>query len=75
VYRFDAQTRGMTGRERLLYHQTNSKPILDELQKWIQSQFDERLVEPNSRLGDAMKCEATYDAGAEAPGLRLEEVE
>lgn len=55
VYRFDAQTRGMTGRERLLYHQTNSKPILDELQKWIQSQFDERLVEPNSRLGDAMK--------------------
>lgn len=54
VYRFDAQTREMTASQRLLHHQTNSKPILDELRKWIESQLDQHLVEPNSGLGTAM---------------------
>ena len=55
VYGFEGETRGMTAGERLEYHQANSKPILTELREWIESQFDKREVEPNSRLGAAMR--------------------
>lgn len=55
VYKNEAQTRGMTSGERLLYHQRESGPILTELRKWCQRQFDERLVEPNSNLGRAIR--------------------
>jgi len=55
VYRNEAETRAMTSRERLLYHQEKSKPVLTELRKWCERQFDERLVEPNSNLGRAIQ--------------------
>jgi transposase len=56
VYRNDAQTRdsGMTPEERLRFHQQHSKPILDELHNWLEAQFIERRVEPNSGLGKAI---------------------
>ena len=53
VYRFDSQTREMSGEQRLLYHQQHSEPVLAALRSWISEQMDERRVEPNSSLGRA----------------------
>jgi transposase len=53
VYQLDAATRGMDPQARLVHHQTHSAPLLKTLYAWIEQQFEERLVEPNSRLGKA----------------------
>jgi transposase len=55
VFEYDAYTRGMTHEERLLYHQRESQPIMDELKLYMACLLDERLVEPNSELGKAIK--------------------
>ena len=56
VYKNDAETRQqqLSPEARLLFHQTHSGPLMDELHQWLQRQFDERLVEPNSGLGQAV---------------------
>ena len=56
VYRNDARARGetMTPVERLRFHQQHSQPILDALHGWLEAQFAERRVEPNSGLGKAI---------------------
>jgi transposase len=55
VYGFDAETksRGMTPEERLQFHQTHSRPVMEELHKWMEAQFADHKTEPNSRLGKA----------------------
>jgi transposase len=40
--------------QRLSYHQVHSRPTVDSLKEWLQRQFDQRLVEPNSALGEAI---------------------
>lgn len=57
VYRFDEQARdqNLDPRQRLVYHQANSKPVMSDLYKWMQDELDGKRVEPNSRLGKAMK--------------------
>lgn len=56
VYRTEAQSRrlGLTDRERLLHHQTHSQPVMDNLHQWMSRQLEERKVEPNSSLGQAL---------------------
>ncbi len=56
VYGYDAVTReqDMSAEERLAFHQEHSKPVMEKLHTWLQTQFDERLVEPNSGLGEAI---------------------
>ena len=56
VYRNDARAReaGMTPEERLHFHQQQSQPIMDGLHGWLEAQFAERRVEPNSSLGKAI---------------------
>jgi transposase len=56
VYGYDAVARkqGMAAKERLAFHQEHSKPVMDKLHAWLEAQFDERLVEPNSGLGQAI---------------------
>ena len=56
IYGYDAVAReqGMSAEERLAFHQEHSKPVVDKLHAWLQTQFDERLVEPNSGLGQAI---------------------
>ena len=49
-----AREEGMSGEQRLSYHQAHSKPTMDNLKEWLQRQFDEKLVEPNSALGEAI---------------------
>jgi transposase len=56
VYGYDAVTRerGMSPEERLAFHQDRSKPVMEELHTWLKTQFEERIVEPNSGLGQAI---------------------
>jgi hypothetical protein len=54
VYHYDSQTTSMTPEQRLAHHQLYSAPVLDRLQNWIHTQFEQRRVEPNSALGKAL---------------------
>jgi transposase len=56
VYRVDAQTKEqqLSDDDRLLLHQTQSKPLLDELHRWMREQLEQKLVEPNCGLGQAI---------------------
>ena len=56
VYKNDATARkeAMSPVARLTFHQTESGPIMEKLRTWCTRQFDDRLVEPNSALGDAI---------------------
>jgi len=38
---------------RLAYHQAHSAQVMEELKAWMERQFEDRQVEPNSRLGGA----------------------
>jgi hypothetical protein len=55
VYRNEAATERMTPQRRLAYHQENSGPVMGRLQAWLNKQMDEKLVEPNSGLGQAVR--------------------
>jgi hypothetical protein len=57
VYGVDeqARARGMNAMERLALHQEHSAPKLEQLETWMKQQIDERLVEPNSGLGKAIR--------------------
>ena len=56
VYRNDeaAKERNLSPGERLSFHQAESGPLMVELKAWLHRQFEERLVEPNSALGEAI---------------------
>jgi hypothetical protein len=56
VYKADAEAREqkLSPADRLRLHQERSQPVMDELHKWLQEQFDEKKVEPNSSLGGAI---------------------
>jgi transposase len=56
VYANDAIAReqDLSREARLELHKAQSGPIMEALQAWCTRQFDERLVEPNSALGDAI---------------------
>jgi len=56
VYSFDAEAkqRGLTPEERLLFHQSHSAPVMDDLHRWLKNQFAEHKTEPNSGLGKAI---------------------
>jgi hypothetical protein len=56
VYRAEAQSKhlGLRAQDRLLHHQTHSQPVMDKLHQWMSQQLEEKKVEPNSGLGQAM---------------------
>jgi transposase len=56
IYRNDAtaRERNLSPAERLLFHQTESGPTMEDLHVWLVRQFDQRRVEPNSALGGAI---------------------
>jgi len=49
-----ARDRGMSAQERLLLHQTQSGPAMAELEVWMKTQIEQKTVEPNSGLGEAI---------------------
>ena len=57
VYKNDATTRAqkMKPKQRLRFHQEHSEPVMDDLEKWLRGQLDNKLVEPNSGLGQAIE--------------------
>jgi len=56
VYRFDeeAKKQSMTPEQRLKHHQENSAELMEELEVWLDEQIEQKMVEPNSSLGDAI---------------------
>lgn len=56
VYKNDAAAKKqqMTPEQRLEFHQTESAPLMEQLHTWMTQQLDERRVEPNSGLGEAI---------------------
>jgi len=56
VYHHDALAREgkMSKEERLAFHQEQSAPIMERLEGWLREQIEERRVEPNSGLGEAI---------------------
>jgi transposase len=55
VYETDAETKGMDAGQRLKHHQSKSGPVMEALREWIEKQFAEHQVEPNSSLGQALR--------------------
>lgn len=56
VFDHDAEARDqqISPQARLVYHQAYSGPLMDALKGWLDTQVDDRLVEPNSSLGKAI---------------------
>ena len=57
VYHNDAVTRrqGMSPEERLAFRRAQRAPRMEDLRRWMTGQLDERKVEPNSGLGEAIR--------------------
>ena len=49
-----AKTQHMSPVKRLNFHKSKSKPLMDDLKKWLEQQFEQKKVEPNSGLGEAI---------------------
>jgi len=56
IYHNDELTRdqAMTPEQRLAFHQTCSGPVMEKLHAWLTAQLQEKKVEPNSGLGQAI---------------------
>jgi transposase len=49
-----ARERKMSADERLRFHQAESGPLMQDLENWMNEQFESKKVEPNSGLGEAI---------------------
>jgi transposase len=56
VYQVDAeaQQQSLSAAQRLHLHQQRSGPVMAELHRWLEAQFEQKKVEPNSSLGSAI---------------------
>lgn len=56
IYQNDAQAKKqqMSADERLQYHRKKSGPVMEMFYTWLNDQFEQKLVEPNSSLGKAI---------------------
>ncbi|MFA7055649.1 MAG: IS66 family transposase [Acholeplasmataceae bacterium] len=56
VYHVDAQTKekNMTPDQRLKFHQLHSCSQMNDLRSWLDTQIQDKLIEPNSGLGKAI---------------------
>jgi hypothetical protein len=56
VYKNDQLTKDqqLSAQDRLVYHQTHSKPLMQGLKRWLDDQLNEKKAEPNSGLGQAI---------------------
>lgn len=57
VYHFEdlAKKQGLDAGQRLAFHQQHSQPVLEQLKNWLQAQWDQKQIEPNSSLGKATR--------------------
>ena len=56
VYHYEAQAkeRHLSDAQRLGFHQEHSQPVLERLHQWMSQQIEQKNVEPNSGLGEAI---------------------
>jgi len=56
VYKYDeiAKEQNMNADQRLRFHQSKSGPLMEDLETWLNDQLDQRKVEPNCGLGQAI---------------------
>lgn len=56
VYKLDAVAKkdALGPEQRLTFHQRHSAPLMSELRQWMTQQTEDKLVEPNSSLGQAI---------------------
>ena len=56
IYKNDEEARkqNLSPEARLQWHQAKSAPVMKELHQWLTRQIEDRLVEPNSGLGQAI---------------------
>jgi len=56
VYQVEAEAKqeNLSAEERLHLHQQRSAPVMAELHRWLEAQFDQKKVEPNGALGQAI---------------------
>ena len=56
VYKYDAQAKeqNLAPEARLRFHQEHSQKVMDELHQWMGQQLEQKRVEPNSGLGQAI---------------------
>ena len=57
VYQYDAQAKAqnLSPEARLGFHREHSQKIMDELYQWMGQQLEQKRVEPNSGLGEAIQ--------------------
>jgi len=57
VFKIDelCRTQGLSDDERLRKHQQESGSVMAEIKKWMEEQFEQKRVEPNSGLGQAFR--------------------
>ncbi|MEW5805024.1 MAG: transposase [bacterium] len=62
VYHHDdrAKEENMSADERLEFHQKESSPVMEQLKVWLAEQIEDKKVEPNSSLGDAVSYMLKY---------------
>ena len=55
VYQHEAQAKktALSPEARLRFHQQRSQKIMDQLHQWMRQRLEQKLVEPNSGLGQA----------------------
>jgi transposase len=56
IYRVEAQAKqqNLSDVQRLLFHQEHSQPVMEQLHQWMKEQIEQKQVEPNSGLGQAI---------------------
>lgn len=62
VYQHEAETvdQKMTPEQRLRYHQEHSRPLMDHFKLWMEQKIENKQVEPNSGLGQAIRYELKH---------------
>jgi transposase len=57
VYNYDAQAKelNLSPEARLRFHREHSQKVMDELHQWMGQQLEQKRVEPNSGLGEAIQ--------------------
>jgi hypothetical protein len=62
VYRLEAELKkhGVSAEQRLQAHQRESGPILDELHDWMDAALQNKIIEPNSGMGQALSYFLKY---------------
>ena len=54
VYGYEAEAKAMTPEKRSAHHQQYSAPVMERLWHWVDEQFQQQCVEPNSALGTTL---------------------